>query len=114
MEYFIKQNSQEPLLSLTLYQDEKYFQEPFSDRVENAIITFSMKNEKGVYKVLNKPCKLLKEGYDYVVVYMWDKKDTEKEGVYNGEFTISFLDEEYQVSSKVVLPIKEKLSINII
>ena len=114
MEHFIKQNSQEPLLVVTLYNDEKFFKEPFGDRIENASITFSMVDEKGAFKVLKEKCYLIKEGGDYSIIYKWRKSDTSKVGMYTGEFTIEFLNDQYSVSSTVVLPIKEELKINVI
>ena len=114
MEHFIKQNSQEPVLAVTLYNDEKFFKEPFGDRIENSIISFNMVDEKGAYKVLNGKCKLIYEGGDYTIIYMWRKSDTNRVGTYKGEFKIEFLNDTYGVSSEVILPIKEELVISII
>lgn len=114
MEHFIKQNSQEPVLAVTLYNDEKFFKEPFGDRIENSIITFNMVDEKESYRILNGKCRLIHEGGDYTIIYVWKKSDTKKVGSFKGEFKIEFLNDTYEVSSEIVLPIKEELIINII
>jgi hypothetical protein len=114
MKHFIKKNSQEPVLAVTLYNDEKFFKEPFQDRTENSIITFTMEDDKGTFKILNSPCFLTKENGDYSIIYKWSEKDTSKIGSFKGYFTIEFLNDDYEVSTKTILPIKEELIINII
>jgi len=114
MEHFIKHNSQEPLLSVTLYSDEKFFKKPFGDRIENSIITFNMVDEKGSYKILNGKCYLIHEGGDYSIVYPWKKTDTNKVETYKGEFKIQFLNDEYDIESETILPIKEELTVSVI
>lgn len=114
MEHFIKQHSQEPVLAVTLYNDEKFFKEPFSDRIENSIITFNMVDDKGSFRVLNGKCYLTYEGGDYTIIYKWKKSDTSKVGEFFGEFKIEFLNDSYEVHTQTILPIKEKLVINII
>jgi hypothetical protein len=114
MEHFIKQNSQEPILAVTLYNDKKFFKEPFSERIENSIITFNMVDDKGSYKILDGDCKLIYENGDYSILYLWKKNDTKKVGEYKGEFKIQYLNDTYEVSSEVILPIKEELIINVI
>lgn len=114
MEFFIRKESQEPLLVMKLYHDEKYFKEPIGDRIERSIITFTMIDDKGRKKILESPCKLVKEGYDYYIVYMWSKNDTKTIGSYEGLFNIRFMDEQNRPENNVILPISEKLYINII
>lgn len=114
MEHFIKQNSQEPVLAVTLYNDEKFFKEPFGDRIENSIITFNMVDHLGSYRILNGECKLIHEGGDYTIIYVWEKSDTKKIGEFKGEFKVEFLNDQYVVNSEVILPIKEDLIINVI
>mgnify|MGYP000060346974 FL=1 len=114
MEHFIKQHSQEPILSVTLYNDEKFFKEPFGDRIENSIITFNMVDEKGAYKILNGECDLIFENGDYSIIYPFTKSDTKKIGEYKGEFKIQFLNDTYRVSTETILPIKEELIVSII
>lgn len=114
MEFFIRKDSQEPLLVMKVYHDEKYLREPIGDRLESSVITFTMIDDKGRKRILESPCKLVKEEYDYYLVYMWKKDDTKKIGVYEGIFTIRFMDNEFNADTKVVLPIQQKLMINII
>ena len=114
MEHFIKQHSQEPILAVTLYNDEKFFKEPFGDRIENSIITFNMVDDKGAYKVLNGKCHLIFEGGDYTILYPFTKSNTSKVGEYKGEFKVEFLNDTYTISSEVILPIKEELIVSII
>jgi hypothetical protein len=73
-----------------------------------------MYDEDGNYLILNGACKLLNSGNDYSIVYLWDKRDTDRIGSFTGEFKISFLNDQYSVESEVILPIKEELIINVI
>lgn len=114
MEHYIKKNSQEPVLSVDIYSDNDLMKVPMGHRIENAIISFNMFDKDGNYVILNGPCKLMNEGSDYTIVYLWEKRDTANIGSFKGEFKISFLNDVYQVNNEVILPIKEELIVNVI
>lgn len=52
--FFIRKNSNLPLLKLKVINDGRADFRKIYDRLENAAITFSMMDEKGNYKVFNK------------------------------------------------------------
>jgi hypothetical protein len=114
MEHYIRKNSQEPILSVDIYSDNDLMKSPMSDRIENSVIVFNMYDEDGNYLILNGECKLLNNGNDYSIVYLWSKKDTSRVGSFTGEFKISFLNDQYAIESEVILPIKEELIVNVI
>lgn len=123
-EFYIKQYSQLPQLRMELIEDGRNDFWKFHDCVQNADITFSMKNmNTGLYKILNAPCYVkLKENNgcteQYVICYDWKQRDTKESGVYEGTFDITFGDD---IKSDVTtypsglqrMPIREKLMINI-
>lgn len=123
-EFYIKQYSQLPQLRMELIEDGRNDFWKFHDCVQNADITFSMKNiNTGLYKILNAPCYVkLKENNgcteQYVICYDWKQRDTKESGVYEGTFDITFADD---IKSDVTtypsglqrMPIREKLMINI-
>ena len=116
MEFFITQNSTLPVLKMEFDYDGKSSVEDFNSLISNSAIFFSMKNTKdGNQKIINK-----KGGYtnkifeepnskvEYYIYYKFNTFDTNKPGRYEGEFT--FISNE----GTLVLPIKDKLYINII
>ena len=123
-EFYIKQYSQLPQLRMELIEDGRNDFWKFHDCVQNADITFTMKNmNTGLYKILNAPCYVkLKENNgcteQYVICYDWKKRDTAESGLYEGTFDITFGDD---IKSDVTtypsglqrMPIREKLMINI-
>jgi hypothetical protein len=90
--------------------------EDFNSILENSTIFFSMKNvENGNLKVINKRAgftnKIFSESntkIEYYLYYKFSLADTNKVGRYEGEF--SFMSDD----GTLILPIKEKLYINII
>lgn len=123
-EFYIKQYSQLPQLRMELIEDGRHDFWKFHDCVQNADITFTMKNvNTGLYKILNSPCYIkLKENNgcteQYVICYDWKKRDTVEKGLYEGTFDIMFGDD---IKSDVTtypsglqrMPIREKLMIKI-
>lgn len=102
----------------------EFWHNKFHDCIQNADITFTMTNlNTGLVKILNAPCYLKLRETDgcteqYVICYDWKKRDTKEKGLYEGTFTINFGDD---IKSDVmtypsgieVMPIREKLTINI-
>lgn len=115
--FFIRKNSQLPILQMKVYNDGRNEYKDIFEKLENAAITFSMVDEKGRYKVFNKPGILIPvqknvcpEETEYYIGYKFDKKDTSKPGCYRGEFKIDFLDD----GCSLIVPIREDLYINVL
>ena len=121
MEFQIRQGSTEPLLKLRMIQDGKNDKSSFNDMLENAKITFEMSDYQTCeYIILDGPCmittrtKLYNQTTDeYYIVYRFTEEQTAKIGKYEGKVTVQFRDTNLSPTSKLILPIKEKLYINI-
>jgi len=117
MEFFIKQNSERPLLMVEISRDySALVHSHFDSDIENALIRFSMKDmTNGTYKVLMNTAFLTYKKLnnpdapdEFYIFYKWYKKDTNKKGRYEGEFHIS------NHKGEITLPLNEKLYINIV
>lgn len=117
MEFFINQNSVQPILKMDVVRDGRTDSwKNFFELLENASIKFSMKNEEnGIQKIFMKPAYVTQKNRtnpdslrEYYVYYKWTPKDTNKKGRYLGEF---FLD---LGNGELIGPIRENLYINII
>lgn len=97
----------------------------FYDCIQNAEITFTMTNvATNVIKVSNAQAYIKRREIDgcveqYIICYDWKKRDTKEKGSYEGYFTIHFNDDLKSdtvtyPSGDLIMPIREKLSINII
>lgn len=122
MEFFIRQGASEPILKLRLIDDGVNDKSSFNDMLENSIITFEMSNSKtDMLQVLNGQCKLTTrtELYnqtttEYYIVYQFSEDDTSEKGRFEGKITVQFLDTNQNPTTKLILPIREKLYINVI
>lgn len=122
MIFTIRQNSKLPSLRMKLYRDGRNDYNRFDDLLENSVITFAMKDEKtGIYKVANKEAKIiLKDPCDinskkeYYIVYDFTTDDTNKPGIYLGQFKITFLNDCIQTNGDLIVPIAEELYIHVI
>jgi hypothetical protein len=117
MEFFINKGASLPILKLELIKDGRNDFHNFYEKIQNAIIYFSMSDViTGVKKIgkkvagtsLVEPVNCV--GEEYYVVYQFSESDTNKAGRYVGKFIIEFLDG----SGTLIAPIKEELFINII
>jgi hypothetical protein len=121
MEFQIRQGATEPILKLRMIQDGKNDKSSFNDDLENAIITFEMIDTKtGQYEVIGETCdlslrtKLYNQTTDeYYIIYKFKEIHTQNVGKYEGKVTVIFRDTNLNPTSKLILPIKEKLYINI-
>lgn len=121
MEFFIRQGSSEPILKLRLIDDGKYDKSSFNDRLENCDITFDMFDiDTNEYEILNSPCQVTtaEKKYnqtteEYFIVHQFTEAQTSKIGKYEGKVTIQFLDTDLNPTTKLILPVKEKLFITI-
>lgn len=122
MNFFIRQGSTHPILKLRLIDDGKNDKSSFNDRLLTADIKFDMKNVKtGEYQVLDGTCNLVtrkkKVNFitdEYYIVYRFREIDTSIIGKYEGIITITFLSSQSQPIGKLIVPIREKLFINVI
>jgi hypothetical protein len=116
MEFFITQNSTLPVLKMEFNFNGKSSIEDFNSFLENSTIFFSMRNvENGNTKISNKKGGFTNKTFiepnakiEYYLYYKFSLFDTNKVGRYEGEFTV-ISDE-----GTLLLPIKEKLYINVI
>ena len=117
MEFFIRENSLEPILKIQLVQDGRNDFDAFYDKLSNSSIKFSMRDEAtGVYKILNQPGGIVQKTRmadnaptEYYIYYRWLKKNVNKIGRYEGMFSIYLHDE----CTELKVPIREDLFINI-
>jgi hypothetical protein len=122
MEFFIRQGATDPILKLRMIDDAKNDKTSFNDLLENADITFDM-YEYGTENpvILNATCnittrtkKFQNTNDEYYIVYRFTENQTSQKGRFEGIVTIQFLDENSNPTTKLILPIKEKLFVNII
>ena len=114
--FFIRKNSQLPILKMKVINDGRFEYKDIFDNLENATITFSMKDsETGRYKVFNKPGLVIPVennecDEEYYIGYKFTDKDTDRPGCYRAEFKIDFLDD----GCSLISPIYEDLFVNVL
>ena len=122
MDFFIREGATDPILKLRLIDDGKNDKSSFNDMLENSDITFEMFDVKtNEYHILNGSCQLTTrtKKYDqttdeYYITHRFTESQTAETGRFEGKITIQFLDTNQNPTTKLILPIKEKLFINII
>ena len=122
MEFFIRQGATDPILKLRLIDDGKNDKSSFNDLLENSDITFEMFDTKtDEYQVLGGECLLTTrtKKYDqttdeYYITYRFTSDNTSIKGRYEGVINIQFLDTNSTPINKLIVPVKEKLYINIV
>lgn len=98
--FFIKKNSTLPIVEFSITQDilEKF--NLTNDMFKNCAVTFSMFDQNsGLYKIANKGAifSIIEKEYEfldeakYTLQYAFSDEDTDKVGVFVGEFKIDFL-----------------------
>ena len=117
MEFHINKNSTLPKLKLELIKDGRNDFHKFHEKIQNAIIYFSMVDViTGVKRIAKKIAGIeLVEptscvGEEYYLVYQFTPRDTSVAGRYIGHFEIEFLDG----SGTLIVPIREELFVNIL
>ena len=116
MEFNIKKNGTLPLLKMQVVDDGRGEFDSFMSFIETSSIYFSMMDvETGSYKIHLEPAGFVEKTQidpnaktEYYIYYKFPKKYTNKVGRYEGEFVLKNID------GTLVLPIREKLNINII
>jgi hypothetical protein len=122
MVFSIRQFSTLPTLKMKLYRDGRNDYNRFEDMLENSVITFAMKDEQtGIYKIANKEARVMLKDpcsenskKEYYIAYDFTSEDTEKPGIYLGEFKIIFLNSQIQPNGELIIPIAEQLYIHVI
>lgn len=121
MDFFIRQGATDPILKMRLIDDGKNDKSSFNELLENSEITFEMTDTKtGIPFILNAPCSiaLRTKKYnqttdEYYIVYRFTELQTSEVGKFEGKFTIQFTDGQ-NPTTKLIVPIRDKLYINII
>lgn len=122
MEFFIRQGATDPILKMRLVDDGKNDKSSFNDLLENSDITFEMVDHKtGEPEILNAQCLLTTRNKkynqttdEYYITYRFTEHQTLKSGKFEGKINVQFLDTNSEKTTKLILPVKEKLFINII
>jgi hypothetical protein len=118
MEFHINKNSTLPKLKMELIKDGRNDFNKFHDKIQNAIIKFSMADViTGVKRIASKIATIeelepksncgIEEFY---LVYQFNTKETSVAGRYVGQFEIDFLDG----TGTLIVPIREELFINVL
>lgn len=117
MEFHINKNSTLPKLKLELIKDGRNDFHKFHEKVQNAIIYFSMTDViTGVKRIAKKIAGIEQVepvncvGDEFYLVYQFTTRDTSVAGRYVGQFEVEFLDG----SGTLIVPIREELFINIL
>jgi len=121
MEFFIRQGASDPILKMRMIDDGKNDKTSFNDLLESADITFEMSDVKtGEPVILNSDCfvttrtKLYNQTTEeYYITHRFTETQTSEMGKFEGKITIEFLDTDLNPTTKLILPVKEKLYINI-
>lgn len=122
MDFYIRQGASDPILKMRMVDDGKNDKSQFNELLENAVITFEMSDVKtGTPYVYGAECELTnrtkKFNYtneEYYITYRFSEEQTSEVGRYEGKITIQFNDGNGNNTSKLILPIREKLFINIV
>lgn len=121
-EFFIRQYSNEPVLKLELIDDGKNDKSIFNERLENADITLDLfdveTNEPYLLgSVCNITNRIKKSNFitdEYYIIHKFSTDETSVKGRYEGIINIQFLSVNMEKTELLILPLKEKLFINII
>jgi hypothetical protein len=123
-EFFINKGSILPSLRMEVINDGRYSFWKFHEAIQNATVTFSMRNvDTDILKISKAPCEIVQSedgGCEekYILQYKWKARDTKETGKYKGWFEIKFGDDIYQYgveypSGLLIAPISEDLYIYI-
>lgn len=116
MEFFIKKNATLPVLKMQVVKDGRGEYEEFMRFIETSTLYFSMQNiENGSTKINTKFAGFVEKEFiepnsedEYYLYYRFTKQDTNRIGRYEGQFLLK------NDSGTLILPIREKLFINIL
>lgn len=122
MDFYIRQGATDPILKMKLIDDNRNDKSSFNEMLENSEITFDMVDIKsnspiilnGLCAITNSTKKFNNVTDEYFIVYRFTEEQTSEIGKFEGTFTIKLLNTNQEVTSKLIVPIREKLYINII
>jgi hypothetical protein len=122
MDFFIRQGATDPILKMRLIDDGKNDKSSFNELLENSTITFEMLDTKtGIPYILNASCSLAlrtkkynQTTDEYYIIYRFTELQTSEPGKFEGKFIIQFFDTNQDPTTKLIVPIRDKLFINII
>ncbi len=122
MDFFIRQGASDPILKMRMIDDGKNDKSSFNEMLENAKITFEMSDvATGTPYILNAECNLTnrtkKFNYtndEYYITYRFTEEQTSEIDKFEGKITVQFNDGNGNNTTKLILPIREKLFINVI
>ena len=122
MEFFIRKGATKPILKLALIDDGKNDKSAYNEDLLNAEILFEMFDvNTEMYQVLNGACQLTtrvkkynQTTDEYYITYQFTESDTSLIGRFEGIITVQFRDTDLEDTYKLILPIQEKLYINVI
>jgi hypothetical protein len=126
-EFFINKDSLNPVLRMELISDGRYDYKKsliYNNAIQNAIVTFSMKNtENGILKVSKAKAEVVTAtdgGCETknILQYTWKKRDVNEKGTFKGWFEIKFNGDLYEdgiqyPSGNLIVPIEDELIIQI-
>jgi hypothetical protein len=115
MDFFIRKNATLPILKLAVIKDGRSDYNEFMDLIETSALFFSMVDiETGVPKISTRPAGFVEKvnldpnaEVEYYIYYQFTNRDTNRVGRYEGQFLLR------TDSGNLILPIQEKLFINI-
>jgi len=116
MEFFISKGATLPILKMQVVKDGIADIEEFMDIIGDSAIYFSMRDiETGTYKILNAKAGFTEKTFvdknnskpEYYIFYKFTEKNTNRTGLYEGEFVLR------HDNGVQVLPIADKLIIKI-
>lgn len=117
MDFFINLKATRPILKMELISDGRNDYKSFYETIQNSNIYFSLVDvDSGLIKVAKQPagCMLktdtpLDAEEEYYIIYEWRTKDTNRAGIYRGQFTIDFLD-----GGTLIVPVRDVLYVHIL
>lgn len=122
--FFIRQNATIPILKMAVIDDGRNSYRELMEGLDNTSITFSMQDyDTGIYKIANKEANITEvQYYDaitpkrFYIYYKFSSTDTNREGVYLGQFKIDFHDHNnnHERTGQLIVPIENELYIHIL
>lgn len=122
MEFYIRQGASDPILKMRMIDDGKNDKSSFNTLLETGCdITFEMSDVKtgepivlGAQCLLTNRTKKYKQTTDeYYITYRFTEQQTSEIGRFEGKVNIQFKNTNGDNTTKLILPIKERLYINI-
>lgn len=126
IEFYINKGSLNPVLRMELIMDGRYDYKKslINNALQDSVVTFNMINhETEQYKIIDGPASIKLANEDgceekYILEYVWQKRDVQKEGIFDAYFEIKFngIIKEDGVdypTGNLIVPIQENLRIYI-